>query len=454
MTAIHHQPHEAQREELEQEMPDLPPALDILPAMEEDILQVFRLFVRWMWFFVVVAWCGQLIRFRGDLMTLWSRHPFPYLATSYFVMWSLLWWYLGSMRLRDRLRAWFLPLALFFVVLVPMLAMTFQLALAADTLVRKRLLMGPPFVVALLPLVLIAWRYRLREVMILSLGTLAMDLMLWWWMLDDGLFWELTQWGAYRTTILVLVGLLVNRLVKGQVKQGLALMQRNQQLRHYATSLEALAASRERMRLARELHDTVAHALSASVLQLEGTKALWDKHPEEAREMLESTLSTVREGLTETRRALRALRASPLQELGLAGALRREAQELAARHQLAFEDELEDVSLLAPEEEQALYRTGQEAIRNISRHAQAKKFWCRLYVHSQDVLLEIQDDGVGFDLERALSEKSSDKGWGLIGIQERVRELGGRLRIESQLGGGTHVRVFLPVLERNSSKVL
>jgi len=91
--------------------------------------------------------------------------------------------------------------------------------------------------------------------------------------------------------------------------------QANLQLRHYAGTLEQLAISRERNRVARELHDTLAHTLTGIIVQLEATKAYWEVDHQTAGTMIQTALDSARAGLQETRRALRALRASPLDEL-------------------------------------------------------------------------------------------------------------------------------------------
>ena len=85
---------------------------------------------------------------------------------------------------------------------------------------------------------------------------------------------------------------------------------------------EQLGASQERSRIARELHDTLAHALSGLSIQLEGADACWDHDPQRARTIIQQAQSVVRGGLQETRRALRALRAGPIEQYGLLAALR------------------------------------------------------------------------------------------------------------------------------------
>ena len=145
------------------------------------------------------------------------------------------------------------------------------------------------------------------------------------------------------------------------------------QLRQYADTVEELTISRERNRMARELHDTLAHSLSAVTVQLEAIRTLWAVDPEAARNMLDSADEAARLGLKEARRALQDLRASPLQDLGLPLALQ-ELAETAARRSgavLALDVPRQLDGSLSPAVEQGVYRIAQEALENVVRHAQA-----------------------------------------------------------------------------------
>src|SRR5439155_20678930 len=129
---------------------------------------------------------------------------------------------------------------------------------------------------------------------------------------------------------------------------------------HHAGTLESLAVSRERNRMARELHDTLAHTLSGLSVQLETVEAYWDVEPRTAHAMLDRALEATRDGLQETRRALKALRASPLDDLGLGLALRRMAESAVARANIELDLEIpEQVPPLAPDVEHCIYRVAQ-----------------------------------------------------------------------------------------------
>ena len=161
------------------------------------------------------------------------------------------------------------------------------------------------------------------------------------------------------------------------------LFRSNQKLVSHAETVEQLTLSRERLRLSRELHDTLAHTLSAMAVQLDALTTIWHSSPQRAEQMVEEMLQTTRTGLDETRRALSALRVSALEEMGLALALRVLAEDFSARNALQLEFNCPDLlRALSPDVEQSLYRIAQEALENIARHAKATQ-----------VKLHVEQDG-------------------------------------------------------------
>jgi signal transduction histidine kinase len=297
------------------------------------------------------------------------------------------------------------------------------------------------------PLVMVAWQYKFRWVILFCLGTALLDLTL------DTLSGDVGRPRSYfaaftRTGSFVLVGYMVHRLVKGQREQRQALAQANARLAHYATTLEQLAVSRERNRLARELHDTLAHTLSAVAVQLEAVSALWDSDSKAAHAMLDQSLAATRTGLTETRRALQALRATPVEGMGLALAISNLAESVTARTGLALDLRLPEwVNDLSPEVEQSVYRVAQEALANITQHAGAGRVTLQLVQDDRRLTLTISDDGYGFDPD----DVDSDYRFGLKGMREWAEAAGGTLEVESQPGRGTTVR--LVVKENHDSRL-
>jgi signal transduction histidine kinase len=176
-------------------------------------------------------------------------------------------------------------------------------------------------------------------------------------------------------------------------------------------------------------------------VQLEAIQALWSVNAESARAMLASALENARSGLTEARRALKALRASPLEDEALNVAIGNLARSTAARANLELDlKTLADGNGLGSDQEHFLYRVAQEAMSNVVRHAQATRLQVALERGPGALTLTVADDGVGFD--RAGVDASSH--FGLKGMQERADAIGGQLMVESGSGRGTAVRVTIP----------
>lgn len=221
------------------------------------------------------------------------------------------------------------------------------------------------------------------------------------------------------------------------------------QLRAYAMHAEELATMRERARLAREIHDTLAQGLAAITMHLEAGAALFDGEPGRARHELERARDIARERLRETRASVLALRASALETQTLAGAL----AELAAAWlpwdgdgagQASFRgDTAACERRFHAAVELACYRVAQEALHNAARHGQARRVEVELSVEPDGLCLTVTDDGSGF--EPAAVRPRADGGFGLIGMRERVELLGGRLDVLSAPGAGTQIVAMLPL---------
>ena len=294
------------------------------------------------------------------------------------------------------------------------------------------------FLLLFVPLVLIGWQYNFRMIILFSLGTAFLDWFLIGSLVDFTSLRIIPVIGVLfiRTITFILVGYMVVRLMANQRQQRRALAEANSQLAHYATTLEQLATSRERNRLARELHDTLAHSLSGVAVQLEAVKTLWENSPQESRTMLEQSLATTRNGLTETRRALQALRATPLEDLGLALAIHNLAESVTSRKGLALDMDLpERLENLSPDVEQGIYRVAQEALENVIQHAEARNVKLRISQANGSFAMTISDDGRGFDPESV----DLIHQFGLQGMRERTEMLGGQLEMVSQPGNGTTI---------------
>jgi signal transduction histidine kinase len=200
-----------------------------------------------------------------------------------------------------------------------------------------------------------------------------------------------------------------------------------------------LAALEERQRLARELHDSVSQALYGIGLGARTARTLLDRAPAQAVEPIDYVLSLADASLAEMRALIFELRPDSLQREGLVAALSRLATSLRARHELEVNIALSAEPALAHEAKEALYRIAQEALNNIARHAEASRVDISLQEIEGQVLLEVRDNGVGFEPEAEYPGHM-----GLNSMRERAARLDGGLEIKSAPGQGTRLRAHLP----------
>ena len=303
-------------------------------------------------------------------------------------------------------------------------------------------------------LVLIAWQYPFRYVLAYVSGVTLYQA----WLTSPAASVPLSAdigWLVLQGAMMLLVGYVIVQLVSIQREQREALEaayerqgEANVRLQRYAVALEELTISRERNRLARELHDTLAHSLSAVTVQLEAVRSLWEFDRVAAQDMLDKADETARRGLTEARRALRDLRASPLQDLGLVLALRDLANTAAERAGASLALHLPEQRLenLPPDVEQGVYRIAQETLENIVRHSEAGAITFRIQQTDKELSLTISDDGRGID-SRVLQGTRAGRpdGFGLQGMKERAALIGGKLEITEQEEQGTVIHLEVPL---------
>ncbi|MEI7989630.1 MAG: sensor histidine kinase [Chloroflexota bacterium] len=292
-------------------------------------------------------------------------------------------------------------------------------------------------------LVLVAWHYNLAAMLLYSLGTNALELLITFGvsqLRDPGLSEAFIFVTIIRTICFMVVGVFINQLINRLRSQQEALLTANARLAHHASTLETLAISRERNRMSRELHDTVVHTLSGLSVQLETAIAYWQVDPQTTEKLLGQSLIAARSGLQETRRALKALRATPLEDLGPVIAIQNLVKKAADRGKLVLDMHLPDPSLtISPDAEQCLYRITQEAVENVVHHANAQRLTVKLAVDGEDIDLIVRDDGIGFHAEK----KPTPGHFGLPGMQERAHLVGGKLSINSNPGSGTTVHLTI-----------
>ncbi len=206
-----------------------------------------------------------------------------------------------------------------------------------------------------------------------------------------------------------------------------------------------LAIMEERNRLAREIHDTIAQGLTGIILQLEAADQLMESNPERAQMRIQKATALARNSLQEARRSVWNLRPSPLEDKQLVDAIRQELERQAEEASWKTNFRLEgEVPVLPGEMENGLYRIVQEVLNNVSKHAEASHVEVSLGFEHNTIKLRITDDGVGFDPATTRSARV-DGGFGLLGLQERARLLGGVLKIESASGQGTVMEIKVPI---------
>lgn len=204
-----------------------------------------------------------------------------------------------------------------------------------------------------------------------------------------------------------------------------------------------LAALRERERLARDLHDSLGHALTTIAVQLEAIQRLYRVDPERGAEHVEELKALTRSSLAELRRSLDGLRAPGLGERRLSEALQALSVEVGRRAALEVVCRVPpEADSLNPAVQEALWRVAQESLTNVERHARARRVELRLELQSEAATLTVQDDGIGIP-----PQAEARRGhYGLRGMRERVEGLGGEFTLASGADGGAQIIAVLPLV--------
>ncbi len=204
------------------------------------------------------------------------------------------------------------------------------------------------------------------------------------------------------------------------------------------------AQEEERKRLARELHDETCQKLAALGIRLD--TALGSGSPQELRERLGDARALATQTLDDVHRVIFDLRPSVLDDLGLLAAIRWYAQRQLEPRGITVRYDFADLNLRLPAEiETALFRSVQEAVNNIARHSGAENALIEIDLGGNGLQIDIEDNGVGFDVDEVTSTVESGRGLGLTGLRERMELIGGAAVIDSSPGDGTRVRFAVPM---------
>jgi len=218
----------------------------------------------------------------------------------------------------------------------------------------------------------------------------------------------------------------------------------NHQLAEYASQAEELAATQERNRLAREIHDNLGHYLTIVNVQIEAAKVTCESDPSRALGALDKAQELARKGLSSVRESVAALRVSPVENRPLKDAISELVEESNASGIATEFKIIGKTKLVESKSALALYRVVQEGLTNVRKHASASHVDVELdFSHAENIRLTLRDDGAG--------ATDASGGFGLIGLRERVQLLGGEFNIQTQLGQGFQIDVILPLMEETAS---
>ncbi|MEM9774097.1 MAG: sensor histidine kinase [Chloroflexota bacterium] len=293
----------------------------------------------------------------------------------------------------------------------------------------------------IIPIILAAWQYRLTGMLwSMPLAGLSFVLVAFMMPLDAFNWYFYAVRGFVLLGIALIVGLITWVLVEATRAEQKKLADANQKLAEQALVMEEFAASRERNRLSRELHDTLAHSISGAAVQLQAVQTLLKVDPASAADELGVARQQLKDGLAESRRAISMLRASSLDELGLVAALKQAAETVAERAQILLDFEISKLPHLTEVQEQAIFRIMTAAINNVERHSEATRMKIKLIQTDGQPALIVDDNGIGFDADTVPPSNR----YGLVGMKERADLISTDLKLESSGSTGTTVTLFLP----------
>lgn len=211
----------------------------------------------------------------------------------------------------------------------------------------------------------------------------------------------------------------------------------NQRLREYAVQIEELAVTRERNRLAREIHDGLGHFLTVIHMEIQAARAVMPYDSAKALSMLEKAQALSEDALTDVRGSVSALRESQEASLPLPEMLEKLVQSCSVMNLGAEIKVMGSPRPVTPQVQLTLYRAAQEGINNIGKHSQASQAWIGLdYQDPQNIRFSVQDNGVGAEV--------LDGGYGLMGLRERVNLLNGEMKIHTARDQGFRLEIVLP----------
>jgi signal transduction histidine kinase len=255
------------------------------------------------------------------------------------------------------------------------------------------------------------------------------------------LFWmhQLSELLMFVLALIFVIQFVNTLIAERQTRQQLA--SAHQQLQQYAFQVEELAAVQERNRIAREIHDSLGHALTALNIQLQTASKLWQVDLAKARSFLTQAQRLGEIAIKEVRQSVNALRADFTPDEPLEMAIASLVEDFRQATGISVQTEIHLDAVLPSQIVKTIYRIVQEALTNICKYAEATEVQIQLETNAEKVFLFIEDNGKGFEVN------SLKKGFGLQGMQERVAALQGSFYLESESEEGCRIIVYIPLTE-------
>ena len=331
----------------------------------------------------------------------------------------------------------YLPIALAVVSFTTILESQFLFNNALDQDITIWLL----FATLSIPLLITAWQWDLKRVYLFSFGTAVFEFFLVYANFPQDQYRNITVLSIIlvRTAMFILMGYIVTLLMEEQRKQRSKVHEANRLLIRYSDRIRNMAVVQERNRMIRELHDTLAHSLSGLVVQLDAMAMELEDDTAEHQERINEILAYARKGLGDTRRAMQDLKTSELEDLGLRYALEKYIDDLKRMSdiQISFEWNTRHTQNLDIYEH-TIFRIIQEAMKNAVVHSGAQNLWLEIRENSEDIEIQIRDDGKGFN-----TSSQEIRGFGLDAMQDRAENIGAGYQIESDSEQGTKIVITL-----------
>jgi signal transduction histidine kinase len=212
-----------------------------------------------------------------------------------------------------------------------------------------------------------------------------------------------------------------------------------------AVKVEEVAVLQERLKLAREIHDGLASDLAAVVALFKYYEQRRERDPEDAAQLLPQLRSMAEEILASARNILQSLRPKTIRSEGLLASVLKLVDQFGRMHLIETNASIRgEENGLTPEQKEGIFQVLREILSNVRKHSQARNVWVTLDLSSVPWILNVRDDGRGFDVRHVAEDPRKAGSYGLVGMRERAELLGGTVEIVSHLGEGTAVTFIGP----------